>query len=29
VTGPGYYWMARRSQSRRDGQLAATEQLRA
>jgi NCS1 family nucleobase:cation symporter-1 len=29
VTGPGYYWLARRSQSRRDAQLARTEQLRA
>jgi NCS1 family nucleobase:cation symporter-1 len=29
VTGPGYYWMARRSQSRRDAQLARAEQLRA
>jgi NCS1 family nucleobase:cation symporter-1 len=29
VTGPGYYWMAKRSQSRRNGQLAPTEQLRA
>jgi NCS1 family nucleobase:cation symporter-1 len=29
VTGPGYYWLARRSQSRREAQLARTEQLRA
>ena len=29
VTGPGYYWMARRSQSHRDAQLARAEQLRA
>jgi NCS1 family nucleobase:cation symporter-1 len=29
VTGPGYYWLARRSQSRRDSQLARTEHLRA
>jgi hypothetical protein len=29
VTGPGYYWLARRSQSRRDSQLARAEQLRA
>jgi nucleobase:cation symporter-1, NCS1 family len=29
VTGPGYYWLARRSQSRRDARLARAEQLRA
>jgi NCS1 family nucleobase:cation symporter-1 len=29
VTGPGYYWLARRSQSRRDARLARGEQLRA
>jgi nucleobase:cation symporter-1, NCS1 family len=29
VTGPGYYWAAKRSQSRRNGQFAPTEQLRA
>ena len=28
VTGPGYYWPTKRSQSRRSGQLARTEQLR-
>ena len=29
VTGPGYYWLARRSQARRDARLARTEQLSA
>jgi NCS1 family nucleobase:cation symporter-1 len=29
VTGPAYYWLARRSQSRRDARLARAEQLRA
>jgi nucleobase:cation symporter-1, NCS1 family len=29
VTGPGYYWAAKRSQARRDGELARAEQLRA
>jgi nucleobase:cation symporter-1, NCS1 family len=29
VTGPGYYWLARRSQSRRDARIARAEQLRA
>jgi nucleobase:cation symporter-1, NCS1 family len=29
VTGPGYYWLARRSRSRREARVAAVEQLRA
>jgi NCS1 family nucleobase:cation symporter-1 len=29
VTGPGYYWLARRSMSRRDAQLARAGQMRA
>jgi NCS1 family nucleobase:cation symporter-1 len=29
ITSPGYYWMAKRSQSRREAQLARAEQLRA
>ena len=29
VTGPGYYWLARRSQARRDARLARAEQLSA
>jgi len=29
VTGPGYYWLARRSRSRREARVAAPEQLRA
>jgi len=29
VTGPAYYWLARRSQARRDARLARSEQLRA
>jgi len=29
ITSPGYYWMAKRSQSRRDARLARAEQLRA
>jgi NCS1 family nucleobase:cation symporter-1 len=29
VTGPGYYWLARRSMSRRSAQLARAGQMRA
>jgi len=29
ITSPGYYWMAKRSQSRRDARLAGAQQLRA